>query len=228
MEPATVTDTTVNGATAASATAASTSPSSSPSPSLSTSPSTSPSSSPESRATDALERVRAALPDYARDLRLNLSTVLTPEGAPGLSESQIWSVAVAAAIAARNPGLARALEAAAGERLDAAHLLAARTAAAIMGMNNVYYRFVHLVEDPIYRSLPARLRMNALGSPPAGKIDFELLSLAVSAVNGCGMCVSAHERALRERSLVPEAIQSAVRIAAVINAVGVVLEYESA
>ncbi len=206
MQPTTDSSTTVSGAAAAGTTVGG--------------------PAPDSRAADALEQLRAALPDYARDLRLNLSTVLTPEGAPGLSDAQLWSVAVAAAIAAGNPVLARALETAAGERLDAAHLLAARTAAAIMGMNNIYYRFVHLVEEPAYRSLPARLRMNALGSPPAGKVDFELLSLAVSAVNGCGMCLSAHERALRERSIAPEAIQSAVRIAAVIHAVGVVLQYE--
>src|SRR5665213_3893781 len=103
-----------------------------------------------------LDLIRESIPDYARDLKLNLGSVLTPEGAPGLSQRQIWAVAVAAAIGARNPAFTRALEVAASEHLDAAHLNAARAAAAIMGMNNIYYRFLHLVEDPEYQTLPAR------------------------------------------------------------------------
>lgn len=173
----------------------------------------------------SLEQLRTALPDYARDLKLNLGSVLTPEGAPGLSERQIWAVALACAIAARNPTLTRAVEAQAAEHLDSAHLGAARTAAAIMGMNNVYYRFLHLAEDPEYQRLPARLRMNALGNPGIERRDFELLALAVSAINACGLCIRSHEHKLREEGLEREAIQSAVRIAAVIHAVAVVLEY---
>ena len=73
----------------------------------------------------------------------------------------------------------------------------AHAAAAIMGMNNVYYRFLHLVEDEEYKQLPARLRMNVIGNPGIDKFDFELLSLAVSAINGCGTCIAAHERQLR-------------------------------
>jgi alkyl hydroperoxide reductase subunit D len=97
-----------------------------------------------------------------------------------------------------------------------------------MGMNNVYYRFLHLVEDEEYAKLPARLRMNVLGSPGVAKADFELLSLAVSAVNGCGKCVASHERALRQHGVPREAVQSAVRIASVIHAVAGVLDYEDA
>jgi alkyl hydroperoxide reductase subunit D len=100
-------------------------------------------------------------------------------------------------------------------------------AAAIMGMNNIYYRFLHLVEDSEYQTLPARLRMNALGTHGIDKLDFELLSIAVSAVNGCGMCVGSHERKLREGGISRETIQSAVRIASVIHAVAGVLEYHA-
>lgn len=175
-----------------------------------------------------LERMRDALPEYARDLKLNLASVLTPQGAPGLSPAQIWSIAVASAIASRNAGLARQLEAAAAEALDAAHRRAARAAAAVMAMNNVYYRFVHLSGNADYQHMPARLRMNTIASPGVPRDDFELLSLAVSAVNGCGLCISAHERTLREHGLSPEAIQSAVRIAAVICAVATVESYERA
>ena len=173
-----------------------------------------------------LEGIRDGLPEYARDLKLNLASVLTPEGSVGLSQVQIWSIAVAAAIASRNPALARQLETAAAEVLDAAHLRAARAAAAVMAMNNVYYRFIHLTGDRGYEQMPARLRMNVIASPGVPRNDFELLSLVVSAINSCGLCVSAHERALREHGVSTEAIQSAVRIAAVIYAVATVASYE--
>jgi alkyl hydroperoxide reductase subunit D len=174
-----------------------------------------------------LDAIRDSLPDYARDLKLNLGAVLAPTGAPGLNEKQIWGVAVASAIASRNVGFARQIEALAVEKLDDAYLGAARSAAAIMGMNNIYYRFLHLVEDPEYAQMPARLRMNVIGNPGIDKLDFELLSLAVSAVNGCGMCIVAHEKQLRKHEVSREAIQSAVRIAATIHAVAGVLEYSA-
>src|SRR5688572_32745334 len=101
-----------------------------------------------------LDEIRDALPDYARDLKLNLGSVLAPTGAPGLSERQIWAVALASAIASRNVPFARDIEALAAQQLDEPYLNGARAAAAIMGMNNVYYRFLHLVEDPEYAQMP--------------------------------------------------------------------------
>ena len=173
---------------------------------------------------NTLESIREALPGYARDLQLNLGTVLTPAGAPGLSERQIWAVALAAASASRNAEFTRQLQTLAAQHLDAAHVNAAHAAAAIMAMNNVYYRFLHLVEDEEYAQLPARLRMNVIGSPGIARADFELLSLAVSAINGCGACMASHERQLRQHGLGREAVQSAVRIAATVHAVARVLE----
>jgi alkyl hydroperoxide reductase subunit D len=171
-----------------------------------------------------LEAIRDAIPDYARDLKLNLGSVLTTSGAPGLSEKQIWAVALASAIASRNGELTRDIETLAATHLDAAYINGARAAAAIMGMNNVYYRFLHLVEDQEYAQLPARLRMNVIGNPGIDKVDFELLSLAVSAINGCGTCVASHERQLRKHEFTREAVQSAVRVAATVHAVARVLE----
>jgi len=175
-----------------------------------------------------MDMLKDRIPDYARDLRLNISSVLTPQGAPGLSEAQLWMTALASAIASRNAELTRTVEAEATPRLTQTAANAARSAAAIMGMNNVYYRFLHLVEDEEYAKLPARLRMNVIGSPGIPKADFELISLAVSAVNGCGKCVTAHERVLRQHEVSREAVQSAVRIASVIHAVAGVLDYEAA
>src|SRR5437868_12887987 len=163
----------------------------------------------------SLDTIRDQIPDYARDLKLNLGSVLTTQGAPGLTERQIAAIALSTAIASRNVQLARAIEAWAQPHLDDAHINAARAAAAIMGMNNIYYRFLHLVEEKEYQTMPARLRMNVIGNPGIDKLDFELYSLAVSAVNGCGMCITSHERKLREGGVSREAIQSAVRIAAV-------------
>ena len=172
---------------------------------------------------DTLESIREALPGYARDLALNLGSVLTPAGAPGLSERQIWAVALAAAAASGNAAYTRSMQALAARHLDAAHISAAHAAAAVMAMNNVYYRFLHLVQDEEYAKLPARLRMNVIGSPGIAKVDFELLSLAVSAINGCGTCVVSHERQLRSHGLERESVQSAVRIAATVHAVARVL-----
>jgi alkyl hydroperoxide reductase subunit D len=174
----------------------------------------------------SLEQIRDSLPDYARDIRLNLGSVLTPQGAPGLSEKQIASIALASAMAARNVEFARAIEDWTRGRLDDTGIAGARAAAAVMGMNNVYYRFLHLVEDEEYGKLPARLRMNVIGNPGIDRLDFELLSLAVSAVNGCGLCITSHERKLREDGVTREAVQSTVRIAAVIHGAAGVLEFE--
>ena len=175
-----------------------------------------------------LDTLRDSIPDYARDLSLNLGSVLAPTGAPGLTQTQIWAVALASAVASRNVAFTRDIESLAAAHLDAAYVKAARSAAAIMGMNNVYYRFLHLVGDAEYAQLPARLRMNVIGNPGTPKADFELLSLAVSAINGCGMCIESHEKQLRQHGFTREAVQSAVRIAATVHAVARVLESDVA
>jgi len=176
----------------------------------------------------SIDNLRDELPDYARDLKLNLGTVLGASGAPGLNEKQIWSIALASAIAARNTAFARHIEAQARTHLADVEVEGAKAAAAIMAMNNIYYRFLHLVEDGEYQTMPARLRMNVIANHGIDKLDFELISLAVSAVNGCGLCVTSHEKKLRAHDVSRESIQSAVRIAATIHAVAVTLEYEQA
>lgn len=173
----------------------------------------------------SIEALKNALPDYARDLKLNLSSVA---GEQSLSEQQRWGALLAAALAARNPAVIAAIEAEARQRLAPEAVTAAKTAAAIMAMNNIYYRFTHLVGDGDYRTMPARLRMNAMANPGVDKVDFELWSLTVSAINGCGMCIDSHERALRQHGVAKEAIQAAVRIGAVVHAVAATLAGEAA
>ena len=176
----------------------------------------------------SLSTIKASIPDYAKDLRLNLDSVLSESGAPGLSAKQIGLVALASAVTARHAPLVSAIENHAVASASAQELDGARTAAAIMAMNNVYYRFTHLVGDSEYQTMRAGLRMNAMSNPGCDKVDFELCSLAVSAINGCGMCMESHEKTLRKHDVSAQAIQSAVRIAAVVNGVAVTLEQASA
>lgn len=166
----------------------------------------------------SIETLRAALPDAAKDIRLNLSTVFTAEGAPDLTDGQRAAIALAVAYATRNDRVATAVEAETSELLDNQHREAARIAATLMAMNNVYYRFIHLAEDEALRKLPARLRMNGLAQHGIAKLDFELMALAVSAVNGCGMCIESHIHEVRKHGASDLVIQSSARIAAVLVA----------
>ena len=173
----------------------------------------------------SIEALRDRLPDYAKDIRLNLGTLASETT---LTEQQKWGVFLASAYASRSATTLRAISREVDGKLSPEAANAARAAAAIMAMNNVYYRFLHLVNDPEYGSLPAKLRMSVIGKPGVAKADFELMSLAVSAVNGCGMCITAHEKTLRAEGLGREAIQSAVRIAAVVAGVANTLAYAAA
>ena len=169
----------------------------------------------------SLEELKNRLPDFAKDLRLNLGSIAN---VTTLTPQQLWGTAVATAIAARNPELVRAIESEAAEKLSPEARNAAHAAAAIMAMNNIYYRFTHLSKNPDFLQMPARLRMNVIANPGVEKIDFELWSLAVSAVNGCGRCIEAHEATLLKAGVAKEAVQDAVRIAAIVYAVAVTLE----
>lgn len=174
-----------------------------------------------------LDALRESLPAYAKDLSLNLSTLASETA---LSEAQKWGCFVASAYAIGSGPVIRAVESSAAEAgVPAQALEAAKGAAAIMGMNNVYYRALHLMRaSEEYRALPARLRMTLIGNPGVDKIDFELWSFAVSAVNGCGMCMDAHETELKKHTVGAVQIQTALRIAAVVNAVSRVVEAEAA
>jgi len=170
-----------------------------------------------------IDTIREALPDYAKDLKLNLSALLN-DGT--LSEQQRWGTLLATALAARNAKLVAAVAEEAARHLAPEAIVAAKAAASIMAMNNIYYRFTHLATDPDYARMPARLRMNVIANPGVDKVDFELWSLAVSAINGCGMCIDAHDQVLRQAGVSREAIQQAVRIASVIHAVAATLDGE--
>mgnify|MGYP002401930672 CR=1 FL=1 len=174
----------------------------------------------------SIDALCASLPDYAKDLSLNLSNLASETV---LTEQQKWGAFLAAAYAVGTPQVVRAINDAARQAgLSDEAAAAAKAAAAVMGMNNVYYRSLHLLSNAEYRTLPAKLRMNVLADPGVPKIDFELWSAAVSAVNGCGMCLDAHETELRRSKAPTTAIQAALRIAAVVKAVSGVVAAEAA
>ena len=174
----------------------------------------------------SLDALRETLPAYAKDLSLNLSSLANETT---LTDQQKWGTFVASAHAVGQPEVVRAVEAAADAAgLTAEAKAAAKSAAAIMGMNNVYYRSLHLLSNGEYKTLPARLRMNVLANPGVDKVDFELWSTAVSAVNGCGMCLDAHEAELKKHGVPAQQIQAALRIAAVVNAASRVIASETA
>lgn len=171
----------------------------------------------------SLDTLRDLLPPYAKDLSLNLSSLAAETT---LSDQQKWGAFLASAYAVGQPQVVKAVEAASPLSPEAA--AGAKAAAAIMGMNNVYYRALHLMRNHEYRTLPAKLRMNIIANPGVDKTDFELWCLAVSAINGCGMCMDAHEEELRKRGVPTLNIQAALRIAAVVHAVSRVLAGEAA
>ncbi len=169
----------------------------------------------------SIESLKARIPDFAKDVRLNLSSMAADET---LGSQTKYGLFLAAAIATRNRTVIAAIEEEAAGQLSAAAVAAAKAAAAIMAMNNVYYRFVHLASNSEYGSMPARLRMNVIANPGVEKTDFELWSLAVSAINGCGTCIDAHEKVLKDAGVPAAAIQTAARFAAIIQSVAVALE----
>jgi lipoyl-dependent peroxiredoxin subunit D len=173
----------------------------------------------------SLDALRETLPAYAKDLSLNLSTLAQETT---LEEQQKWGTFLACAHAVGVPAVVQAMEAEAAAKLSPEAAQAARAAAAIMGMNNVYYRALHLMHNAEYRTIPAKLRMNVLANPGAPKIDFELWSLAVSAINGCGACLDSHETELRKHGVSAVQVQTALRIGAVVNAVSRVVAAEAA
>ncbi|GJL94175.1 MAG: alkyl hydroperoxide reductase AhpD [Hyphococcus sp.] len=173
----------------------------------------------------SLDPLRDQIPDYAKDIRLNLGSLVNETT---LTDQQKYGAFLASALAGRNATVIKAIESEVAEKLSPEAKTAAKSAAAIMAMNNIYYRATHLMSAEDYQTLPAKLRMNIIGNPGVDKIDFELWSLAVSAVNGCGMCLDSHEKVVRKAGLAADQVQAALRIAAVVHAAAAVLDGEAA
>lgn len=173
----------------------------------------------------SIESIKNAMPDYAKDIKLNISGIVNEET---LSAQQFWGTMVACALAGGNEMVIANIISEASSQLSAEAMTASKAAASIMAMNNVYYKFVGMSANPEYKTMPAKLRMNVIGNPGVDKGDFELWSLAVSAMNGCKFCVDAHENQLKGHGIDSVKVQTAVRIASVIAAASAVLTGESA
>lgn len=161
------------------------------------------------------------LPDEAKDLRLNAQKIL---GGESLPEDLTWGTALAAALFARQRDLAAAVAGDASARAGDGILADARAAAALMGMNTMYYRFRHLMESDQYNARPANLRMMRMKQPATSAANFELFSLACAALAGCQLCLKAHEKAVLAAGMTHDNVHDAVRIAAVIHGIAVALD----
>lgn len=173
----------------------------------------------------SLTALQSALPAYAEDLRKNLDR-LARESL--LSDQQKWGCFLACAFASGTPVLAQAFKAETETRLTPEAKAAAKAAAAMMGMNTVYYGAINLLANHDYRGAPVNLSMTALTSPTVDKMDFELWALAVSAMANCAACLNSHEAELHKRGVTLERMQAAIRIAAVVNGISLVLRGEAA
>jgi alkyl hydroperoxide reductase subunit D len=176
----------------------------------------------ENKIIPELDALIDALPDYAKDMRLNFSTLKSNPG--GLTETQFWGTVVASSMASRNPLLIASVQEAAQPYLSEEAFADVKVAVTIMSMNNIYYRFTDLVEQESYRKMSAGLRMNAMREVRGSKLDFELWSLAVSVINACSMCVTAHETQVIKAGVTTETVQAVAKLAAVIHAIAVALE----
>lgn len=173
----------------------------------------------------SIDTIKNAIPEYAKDIKLNLSSLVNEDT---LTTQQLWGTLLACAYAGRNPEVLRHIAGEAAQHLSATAQTAAKSAAAIMAMNNVYYKFIGMSANTTYKTMPAKLRMNVIANPGVEKGDFELWSLAVSAMNGCKYCVDAHEAQLAAHDIGATQIQTAVRIASVIAAASAILDAEAA
>lgn len=173
----------------------------------------------------SIDSLRDLMPAYAKDISLNLGSLASEVV---LNDQQKWGCFLASAHAVGVAPVVRAIESAAAEKLSPEALTAAKAAAAIMGMNNIYYRSLHLMKNNEYTTLPAKLRMNVIANPGVEKLDFELWSTAVSAINGCGACLDAHEGELRKHGVPNVQVQAALRIGAVVHAASRIVASEAA
>jgi lipoyl-dependent peroxiredoxin subunit D len=163
----------------------------------------------------SIENLKDALPEYAKDLKLNLGSIAR---STELSEEQLWGTLLASAAATRNTQVLTEIGAEAADILSAEAYQAALGAASIMAMNNVFYRGRGFLEGN-YDDLRAGLRMNIIANPGVEKANFELWCFAVSSINGCSDCVTAHEHTLREAGVGREAIQESLKAAAIVAGV---------
>jgi alkyl hydroperoxide reductase subunit D len=173
-----------------------------------------------------LESLKNAIPTYAKDVKINLQTLISLEN-QALTTKQVFGAALASAYATKEKTLIKVLQNEVQNILSAVEITGVKTAAALMAMNNIYYRFLHISADKEYSQMAAGLRMKGIVEHGIEKIDFEIFALAVSIINGCGMCIDAHANQLLKHGLSKSQIQMVAKIAAVVNSAAQVLVIEN-
>jgi len=178
---------------------------------------------PEGYSSKELETLGNAQSRYLKDLKLNVSTVLKRNT---LSPKEAYLLALAVAINERSAALKTAFEdLARQEGADDALIAETIGCVSLMNANNVLYRFRHYMpENEYYNNTPAGMRMSIMMNPVAGKEFFELMSLMVSALNGCERCVTSHEASVKQHGAEEARIYDAIRLAAVIRSLCVLMQ----
>ena len=167
-----------------------------------------------------VEQVKESIPDHSKDIKLNLDAVMNRSG---LDEVDAHACAFAAALAANNGDLAFEISMN-GPLMGTDEREAAKTAAALMGMNNIYYPFVEMTEDADLKGLPPGLRMNAYANHGGvSKKKFEMYALAASIVGKCHFCVKNHYDVLKKEGMTVLELQAVGKIAAVVSAINKII-----
>lgn len=172
-----------------------------------------------------VDDLRSAMPEYARDLRLNLGSVMS---ASSLEPVMVWGSALTAALVSKNAQVIQNIAEDAQAHLDETQMQAVKSAAAMMSMTNVWYKFTDLIQDDEVKKIPPKLRMNAMLNH--GGVDhalFEAWSLSASVVNACGVCVNAHASQLKKLNVDSQQIADIARIASVVKAVSDTLSFDA-
>ena len=167
---------------------------------------------------DWVQSVKESIPDHSKDIRLNVDSVINRSG---LDPVDAHAVAYVSALAAGNGGLAFQIEMNGPLFMAEAEREAAKCAASLMGMNNVWYPFVEMAGDEGMKGLPAGLRMNAYATHGGvSKKKFEMYSLAASIIGKCHFCDKAHYDTLKKEGMTTQELMAVGRIASVVNAIG--------
>lgn len=170
---------------------------------------------------DGLSLLEIGESKYLRDLKLNFNSTLASEY---LSGKEIALIGLSTAVNNTNkPLIGFFTSFAQSNEATNEEIAEAVSCASLLASNNIFYRFRHFTQKEKYTQIPARIRMQIMMKPVTGKEFFELLSLAVSAINGCEMCVNAHEDSLMKLGTTEERIFDAVRIASLVTATGKVI-----
>lgn len=147
---------------------------------------------------------------YLKDLKINISNALKYES---LSDKESALLALSVAINEKSEGLEhslkeKALHAGASED----EILETYACVSLLNVNNVFYRFRHFTKKEFYQTTPAGIKMTVMGNPQMGKEFFELMSLGISALNGCELCVNAHEESLIKMGTTQQRIYDTIRL----------------